>query len=218
MKHLIILTFLLIGLKSFSQSDSTIIKFSGVDNADLMEITDLLNIRLLNITCDDTLVRGKKFFISISEYKNGNVVKQDTSYSICKEETIPIQMGDKIVNMIVNLCDKITFSMQEEHYEIKLYGKLNDKDNFKLNIRHPGLKYSVVLKGDYSLRPVNSCTNRNELKIPINKKVPVLTYAPPVKALSGGFSSYCIRGEEDVESWFKTFKMKHYYVIYLRIQ
>jgi hypothetical protein len=218
MKHLLVLTFLLIGLELFSESDSTIIKFSGVDNRDLMEITELLDIQLLNITCDDTLVRGRRFFISFSEYKNGNIIKQDTSYSYCKEETIPIQMGDNIANMIVNLCDKITFSATDNHYEIKLIGKLNDKDSFKLNIRHPGLGYSVVLKGDYSLRPVNSCTNRNELKVPINKKVPIVTYAPPVKAVSGRLSSYCIQGEEDVESWFKTFKMKHYYVIYLRIQ
>jgi len=218
MKQLLIYAFLLFGLKSFSQTDSTTIKFSGVNNEDLKEITDLLDIQLINIVSDDSLMRGKRFFISISEYENGIVIKKDTSYSKCKEDIMPIQMGDRIVNVIVNLCDKITFSRQKNHYEIKLVGKLNDNNTFKLKISHPGLKYTVVLNGDYSLRPVNSCTNSKELKIPINKEVPILTYAPPVKAVSGEFSSYCIRGEENVETWFETFKMKHYYVIYLRIQ
>jgi hypothetical protein len=56
------------------------------------------------------------------------------------------------------------------------------------------------------------------MTVPINSKVPILTYAPPVKGMSGGFSSYCIQGEEDVENWYNTFNMKHYYVIYLNIQ
>lgn len=217
MKQLLIFAFLLISLKSFSQTDSTILKFSGV-NGDLLEINDLLNIQLSKIVSDDTLLRGKRFFITISEYKKGNVIKQDTSYSTCKQEIIPIQMGDQMVNMNVNLCDKISFSPQENNYEIKLIGKVNDMGNFKLNISHPGLRYSVILKGNYSLRPVNSCSNSNELKIPINKKVPILTYAPPVKPVSGVLGSYCIQGEENVEKWFETFKMKHYYVIYLKIQ
>lgn len=39
MKQLLIFAFLLISLKSFSQTDSTILKFSGV-NGDLLEINE----------------------------------------------------------------------------------------------------------------------------------------------------------------------------------
>jgi len=93
-------------------------------------------------------------------------------------------------------------------------------NQFKLNIRNPGLRYTVLFNGDkdYLLKAVNSCTNSNEMTIPINQKIPILTYAPPVKAISGGLNSYCIQGEEDVENWYDIFKMKHYYVIYLNIQ
>ena len=219
MRYISTLILLLIGLSSFSQSDSTTIAFSNVHDEDLQEMIDLLDVQFINIICDDTLMRGKKFFISISEYIDGIVVSQDTSRSKCKEEILPVQMGDKVVNIIVNLCDKITFANQYLQYKIKFIGILNG-NHFKLNIRNPGLRYTVLLNGDsdYLLKAVSSCTNSNKMKVPINKKVPILTYSPPVKAISGGFGSYCIQGEEDVENWYETFKMTHYYVIYLNIQ
>jgi len=219
MKYFLALVFLLVGWSSFSQTDTTVIKISNVNDEVLQEIIDLLDIQFINIVCDDTLMRGKKFFISTSEYRDGIVVSQDTSYAKCKEEILPIQMGDKVINMIVNLCDKITFAHQDLEYKIKVIGILND-NHFKLNIRNPGLRYTMLLNGDkdYLLKAVNSCTNKNELKIPINRKVPILTYAPPVKTISGGLGSYCIQGEEDVENWYKSFKIRHYYVFYLRIQ
>ena len=219
MRYILTLFLLLIGLASFSQTDSTIIRFSNVNDEDLQEMIDLLGIQFINVVCDDTLMLGKKFFISTSEYRDGIVVSQDTSHSKCIEEILTIQMGDKVVNMIVHLCDKITFTHQDLQYKIKMIGIMND-NNFKLNIRHPGLRYTLLFNGDndYLLKAVNSCTNSNKMTVPINKKIPILTYAPPVKAISGGLSSYCIQGEEDVENWFDTFKMRHYYVIYLKIQ
>jgi uncharacterized membrane protein len=221
MKNYITTLFLLIALSSFSQADSktTVIKFSKVDNEDLQDIIDILDIQHFNVICEDTLMRGKKYFISISEFQNGSIIKKDTSYSKCKEEVMPIQMGDKVVNVTINLCDKITFKQQDKQYKIKLTGML--KDNlFKLKICNQGIEYALALNGDddYLLKPVNSCAGTDRMTIPLNKETPILTYSPPVKSNAGGLESYCILGEEDVEHWYKTFKIAHYYVIYLRIE
>lgn len=219
MRYIFAFILLFVGLTITAQTDSTLIRFSNVNDEDLQEIIDLLDIQLINVICEDTLMRGKKFFISTSEYKDGIVVSQDTSQATCKEEILPIQMGDKLVDMIVNFCDKITFNHQALLYKIKMIGILND-NHFKLNVSHPGLRYTLQFNGDehYLLKTVNSCSNSDKLTLSVNKKIPILTYAPPVKAISGKFSSYCIQGEEDVENWHETFKMRHYYVIYLNIQ
>jgi len=68
MKTSITIFFLLITLSSFSQANSktTVIKFSKVDNEDLQDIIDILNIQHFNVVCEDTMMRGKKYFISIS--------------------------------------------------------------------------------------------------------------------------------------------------------
>jgi len=213
--------FFLIALSSFSQIDrnSTVITFSKIENDDLQAVIDILDIQHFNIVCEDTLMRGKKYFISISEFQNGHIAKKDTSYSKCKEEVIPIQMGDKVVNVAINLCDKITFKQLDKRYQIKLTGIW--KDNlFKLKICNQGIEYALVLNGgkDYLLRPVNSCAGTDKMTISLNKETPILTYSPPVKSNSGAMDSYCLLGEEDVENWYKTFKMAHYYVIYLRIE
>ena len=221
MKNYTTFFFLLISLSLFSQVDNktTVIKFSKVDNEEIQDIIDLLDIQHFNVICEDTLMRGKKYFISISEFHNGSIIKKDTSFSKCKEEVMPIQMGDKVVNVIINLCDKITFKQKDKQYKIKLIGML--KNNlFKLKICNQGIVYTLSLNGgeDYLLRPVNSCSGTDRITIPINKETPILAYSPPVKSNAGGLKSYCILGEEDVENWYKTFKIAHYYIIYLRIE
>lgn len=212
-----ILSFFTLTTACFSQKDSTKIKFLFAPK-NLRIRDELLGIQQINIQCLDKSTRGKVFYLSISEYKNGEVVRVDSSNASCGEEIMPINIGDRKVLMHINLCDKMRFSETDSVFILSLTGILKE-DIFKMQVNYPGKTTSAQLKGNdrYLLTWVNSCNGSNEIKIPLNKKVPIITYAPPVKA-DTKLNSYCIRGEEDVEKWYDTFKIDHYYVFYLIVK
>lgn len=219
MKTILTSFFLLLTVTFYAQTDSTKIKFTYLEDNDLREIIDLLDIQFLSFHCYDTLMRDKKFFVTISEYKSGNIVTKDTLNGDCDEQVYEMQIGDKLVNLHINTCEKITFLPENNSHSIKLIGKL-DEQNLKLKIRHPGVINQKILTGNknYKLRPINECDNKGYLQVPINKEIPIITYAPPAPSVSGQVNSYCILGEEDVNNWYKKFKIEHYYVIGLIIE
>ena len=220
MKNILsILILLTISGFCFSQQDSTLIRFIYPVDNDLRIRDELLGIQQINIECTDTLIRGKKFFLTISEFQNGKIINNDTTNAHCGLEIIPLKVGDKHFNIHVDICDKMSFAKSDSVYELSFIGILKN-EVFDMRVNYPGKKSKIELKGtdNYALRWVNSCSNTNEMRIPLNKKIPVLTYAPPVKSENDGYSSYCIQGESDVDSWFDSFQIEHYYVFYIEVE
>ena len=72
---------------------------------------------------------------------------------------------------------------------------------------------------NYSLRDLN-CSSSHEIKVPIDKVFPILSYTPPFKSeeSANSIGSYCMLGMEKVDKWFDKFKVKHYYIINIKIQ
>jgi hypothetical protein len=218
-KGLIFICLLAMSALCFSQQDSTLIKFLFPSNKDLRIRDKLLGIQQINIECTDNLIRGKKFFLTISEFQKGKIIRNDTSNAYCGSEVIPLKVGSNLINMHVDFCDKMSFMKTDSVYVLSIIGILKNND-FNMVINYPGKTSNISLKGNdtYELRWVNSCSGTNEMKIPINKKYPVLTYAPPVRSQNDKYNSYCIQGEANVDSWFDSFRIEHYYVFYLDVK
>lgn len=207
----------MLSVVGYCQNDSTTIKF--LLPAKELQIRDnLLGIQQLRIHCSDISAKGKVFFLSITEYKKGKAVVIDTINASCGTETVPMQLGERKVEIHINYCDKMRFSDSDSVFNLVLTGILKEK-LFKINTSYPGRNSTMTLRGNssYMLTWVNSCNGSNEMKIPLNKKIPVVTYAPPVKG-ENNLNSFCIRGEEDVEKWYETFNIEHYYIFYLMVK
>lgn len=61
----------------------------------------------LKVTGIVTDMRGKKFFLTISEFKNGKIIMNDTSNAYCGQQAFRIKTGDKTFNMHIDICDKM---------------------------------------------------------------------------------------------------------------
>jgi len=212
----IFLTFMLSAIAALSQSDSACINFNYLDK-DLSLISELSDIQYIGISCTDTNMHGKKFLLSFDEYLNGKKIMEDTSQLICKVEKIPFIMGKDTVYEIFDLCSRMKFHNDDSIFKIRFAGRLL-KDTFKLIMDYGGVKLYKLFTGDekYSLRLI-SCATGNETKIKLNQLTPLLAYTPPFET-TGGAASYCILGMEKIDDWFTKFKVKHYYVVNIKIE
>jgi len=223
MKKILFFSFLLISMTAFPQKDSTLIKFYYLNNKDLSIICELNNIQYIGISCSDLSMRGKKFLLSFDEYENGKKIKEDTTGLTCKSIKIPFIIGKDTIDYTFNDCKEAIFSEKDSVYKITFAGKL-DKDTFKLVIAYSNgaESYKRFLgNANYSLRTV-ICTPNNEVKIKLNTLTPILAYTLPFDIENTGSSysigSYCILGMENVDTWHTKFKVKHYYIINLKIE
>jgi hypothetical protein len=161
-------------------------------------------------------MHGKRFLLSFDEYLNGKKIMEDTSLLICKDDTIKF-MRDSVEfgYEIFNFCNDMTFLEEDSVYRMRFAGKLT-ADSFKLAI-YGCVNFTRKLAGkeNYSFRPV-ICTN--DLRFPINQLTPLLAYTSPFETDAKGSGSFCILGTEKVETWFEKFKVKHYYIINLKIE
>ena len=216
-KTLLLLGLIFSSIISSAQIDSTTIYYKNLENKDLKTICDLANIQVEKIHCNDTLLRGKVFNFIIKEFKKGIVNSVKNLNITAKKEQIPMVVNGKKMIYIADYTDKTGFGNSTDSLTITFAGLLNKK-KFKLNIRYPGMGTGVELKGgdNYLLKQVNSCSN-GKIRIPVNTAYPILAYTPPFDT-GKKIQSYCMLGEENVLDWYKKFKVKHYYVIYLEIR
>jgi len=216
-KILLLLTLISSSIISSAQIDSTTIYYKSLENKELKTICDLANIQVEKISCNDTLLRGKVFNFIIKEFKKGIVSSQKNLNVTARKEQIPMVVNGKNIIYIIDYTHKTGFGNSTDSLTITFAGLLNKK-KFRLNIEYPGVTFNQELKGqsNYSLRKVNSCS-QDEIKVPVNAEYPILAYTPPFDT-GTKIQSYCLLGEENVLDWYKKFKVKHYYVIYLEIK
>lgn len=201
----------------FSQIDSTMIYYRGIDNKELITICELSDIQIKKIFCKDTLLRGKVFNIIIREYKKGKI-RSEKNFNIKAEvQRIPMVINGKSIIYNIDYTDKTGFGKSTDSLTVTFAG-LWRKNNFKLNIKYPGISVTHNLKGksNYSLRPVDPCSE-SKLIVPINTEYPILAYTPPFNT-GTELLSYCILGEEDALDWYDKFNVKHYYVFFVEIK
>jgi len=206
----------MISIGAYSQTDSTTIHFFYLEK-DLSLISELNNIQYLGLSCSDIKMKGKRFLFSFDEYKNGKKINQDTSNLFCKEQRIPFVMGKDTNYLVMNFCDKKSFHQEDSIIKIRFVGKLQ-KDTFKLLIDYPSIQLSNTFIGneDYSFREI-TCSSNHDIKLKINTLTPILAYTPPFE-VGSGVGSYCLLGMEKIDSWFEKFKVRHYYIINLKIE
>ena len=219
-KLFLILTVLSNVLTGLSQMDSTFILskyIENADNADLMNMCELTDIQIQKIYCEDALLKGKVFNILIKEFKNGKINSTFSSNINSQKHRYPIVMYSDTLFCEFNFAEKAGSRDSTKSVIITFAGILQ-KDKFKLKIGYPGLNTIVEFKGksNNSLRIANSCSS-NKMKVPINTEYPILAYSPPFDSGSN-MQSYCLLGEENIHDWYKKFRVKHYYAIYLEIK
>jgi hypothetical protein len=216
-KLFLVLTVLSNVLAGFAQTDSTFIYTKHIEDKDLMNICELTDIQIQKIYCEDTLLKGKVFNIVIKEFKKGKINSTFNININSQKQRFPIVMNGDTVFYEINFAEKAGFGDATKSVTVTFAGILK-KDKFKLKIGYPGLNTMVELKGksNYSLRIANSCSS-NKMKVPINTEYPILAYSPPFDTGSN-MQSYCLLGEENIHEWYKKFKVKHYYGIYLIIK
>ena len=215
-KIFMILTVLSNVLTGLSQMDSTFIYSKHIEDKDLINICELSDIQIQKIYCEDTLLKGKVFNFLIKEFKKGKI-SSTFNLNINSKKTFSIVRNRDTMFYEINFADQAGFGDSTKSLTITFAGILK-KDKFKLKIGYPGLNTFVELKGksNYSLRIANSCSS-SKMKVPINTEYPILAYSPPFDSGSN-MQSYCLLGEENIHDWYKKFKVKHYYAIYLVIK
>lgn len=216
-RTLLLLSFVSLSIIGFAQIDSTTIYIKGIENEELKIISNLANIQVEKIYCNDTLLRGKVFNFIIKEFKNGIIISNNNLNIEARKEQIPIVVNGKKIIYNIDYTSETGFGNSTNSLTITFAGLLSQK-KFKLHIKYPGMGIYKELKGDenYLLKIANSCSE-NKMRVPVNVEYPILAYTPP---LSTGtiLNSYCLLGEENVLDWYKKFKVKHYYIIYLEIK
>jgi len=216
-KILLLLSFVSLSIIGYAQTDSTTIYIKGIENDELKIISDLANIQVQKIYCNDTLLRGKVFNFIIKEFKNGIIISNDNLNIVAKKEQIPMVVNGKNIIYNIDYVSQTGFGNSTNSLTITFAGLLSQK-KFKLHIKYPGMGISREIKGDenYLLKIANSCSE-NKIRVPVNVEYPILAYTPPFDT-GTKLNSYCMLGEENVLDWYKKFKVKHYYVIYLEIK
>lgn len=162
-------------------------------------------------------MKGKHFFLSIAEYKLGNLIKIDSLGISGIEKRIPIINSKDTMIYILNNTDKIRYDMINTNFKIMVGGKLVE-DSLNLMIKYPGMGIMRKLKESerYRLREVQQCGN-HRLGIALNKRIPILAYTSPFE-MGAGRNSYCLLADELPEMWHEKFKVKHYYLFFLEIK
>lgn len=216
MKLLIVILCFLTTQSVFSQSDSVLIKSEYLEN-ELAIVSELSDIQFIRLTCSDTLMRGKHFLFEIDEFENGSIIKQDTSAFDCTALKFPMVVGTDTIIHEFKPCESKKFDEKDSVYKIIFAGRLQN-DSFKLSTQYPRLKTTKKLKGkqNYSLRAIH-CSQIDQIKVKLNEITPILAYTPPFDS-GNGANDYCILGTEKIESWYKKFKVKHFYIIKLKIE
>ncbi|MEY2829840.1 MAG: hypothetical protein RIQ33_1698 [Bacteroidota bacterium] len=216
MKLNLFIFFILLSLAAKAKSDSATVFFT-YPNEETMLLNQLNDIKYINIICKDKKAKGCHFFLSVDEYKNGKLNKLDKYSDTCIPETIMFLVGKDTVREKIDLCDKITFGEKDSVFKITIAGKLNGR-KFRMIQNFPAMSTEVELKAknDFTLKEIN-CINDGEMKMALNQTTAILSFSPPFKSESGSASSYCILGTEEVNKWYQKFKVKHYYIINLKI-
>jgi hypothetical protein len=215
MKILIIISIFLIAARAYSQQDSTTIKFKYLGN-ELSIIADLSDIQYVEAICSDTNMHGKRFMLSFEEYLNGKKINENNSLMDTTDHTIPYVVGNDSIYKTDNIADNLIFDEHDSIHKIIFAGKLQN-DTFRMKIEC-GLEVDYKMTGDknYSLRDINFSGNEG-IRVAINKLTPIVAYSPPLEN-SEGDKYYCILGSEKVDIWYEKFKLKHYYIINLKIE
>jgi len=215
-KLFFILLLSLLNINVYSQNDSTIIQYSYIEDQDLIMMNELNGIQMISVSCSDTLMKGKRFFITIEEYNLGKLSKTD-SLVTCKIVKYPVVIGADTIFYKFNMCDRIVYNNVSREFKIRLGGKLQN-DSLNLKINYPRLGLIKKLKGteNYLFKKLQPSVN-GKIKIKLDTKTPIIAYTGPSKA-SSGYDSYCMLDNELAEVWYEKFKVKHFYIFYLEIK
>jgi hypothetical protein len=217
MRKLILIVLVLLNINAYSQKDSTLIQFNYLENEDLRLMNELNGIQMFTLSCSDTLMKGKRFILSIREYNLGKLSKIDSLGLICEKKEIPVVVGTDTMIYEFNICDQITYKDISKEFKIKFAGKFQN-DSLHLIIRYPNLGLNKKLKGgeNYLFRETQAQVN-GKTKISLNSEIPIFAYTGPFEGGSG-FNSYCMLNNEPPEIWYDKFKVMHYYLFYLEIK
>ena len=217
-RHLLHFTFcfVIIPFMTIAQSDSTLIHFKYVSDPDLKISNELNGIQSISIVCNDTLLHGKKFILTMQEYKTGKMVGGNNFGIRNEDQEVRVFNGKDSITISLNTASKVEFSKKDSVMLISVAGKI-ETNKFKLLVNYPHINFKTDLSGDelYSLREIH-CTSDDQLKLPLHQKVPVLAYTPPFNTGNGG-NSYCILGMEECDKWYEKFKVEHYYIFLLEV-
>lgn len=224
MKKLLIifLIFLLATVILYSQTpDSTDINIkTGFNDKEIGLMSQILNLEKITLTFSDTAMIGKKFMLTQVEYIDGEKVS-DKPFVKCGEESKTIVVGgDTIIYLLGDMCDKMKFRSEDSVLIIHFLCDNSKEDKARIIVRYPPIFFEIEIEKkvdeNYSLRDVLACGSYSG-KVPVNKKIPIIAYAPPFD-MGGGAKGYCILNLKPVEEWHKYYKLKHYVVFYLEIK
>ncbi len=217
MKNLFItLLSLLTMTPSIAQVDSTIVKYSSIENEDIRAINMLNGIQFLRIECEDVKMKNKKFLLYLDEFKLGEKVNSDTVFN-CTNTKYPVIIGQDTMIYYINPCSRARFPEEKNKFTIRLAAKY-ENDSLSLNINYPNVisDYRLGATKRYSLRPLGNLQDMKKT-IEIGKKTPIVTYTPPYK-MSSNINSYCTLSQDSPNLWYTKYDIDHFYVISLKIE
>lgn len=217
MKKLFLILLTLIPVWLFAQPDSTVISFSHVDDPDLQLVCGLEGIQIIKLKSSDKSLEGKVINFRIDECRKGKVVRVRDFDLKNEDQDIQLEVNGKPLNYALNDINYAGYNGERDSLQITFSGK-QKRGVFKLTIQFPGsfLFHTMKGKSNYRLRRVHPSASK-KLTVPIGKAYPVLAYSQPFESGSS-FQSYCLLDEENVGNWYRKYKVKHYYVIYLEIK
>ncbi|MBI5325725.1 MAG: hypothetical protein HZB41_10735 [Ignavibacteriae bacterium] len=226
MKHcvlicLIISLFRLTNFTLLAKPDSTEINIQvGFKDSETKLLADLINVEKISVSFSDSNLIGKKFIISQIEYINGEKKKENPLFE-CGKDTINMKIGDDTIPYYISdPCEKTKYKENDTLYTINFLCDNSEDSSARIHIHYSGFFFDFHISKKenslYMLRDLFVCGDYKG-NIPVNKKIPIITFAPPFE-MGGGASNYCILNMKPVEEWHKYYKLNHYVVFYLEIK
>ncbi|OGU37823.1 MAG: hypothetical protein A2X61_01720 [Ignavibacteria bacterium GWB2_35_12] len=213
--------FLFTSLVLFAKPDSTEINIKvGFKDSETNLLADLINVEKITVSFSDSNLIGKKFMLSQVEYINGEK-KEDKALIKCGKDTIKMVIGeDTVYHILSDLCDRATYQEDDTLFMIHFLCDNSEDSSARIQIKYPGFFFDYPLPKKeeigYMLRDLFVCSDYKGM-FPFNKKIPIITFAPPFD-VGNGAKDYCILTNKPVEEWNKYYKLNHYVVFYLEIK
>lgn len=219
MKAFISLCLFILSSYAYAQQDSALLVYHIEENQKTQMLYHLMGVNYYGLTCADTALRGKLFFVSIDEYQKGNKTHHFDLGLTEGIDTIKMVNGSgEAFYYLMDHSEHARYPVNNKEYIMDLMSK-NYGDSTDVLIYLPNIHIPIKLKGniEYQLRNINPCGSSDSIRIPLSVATPILAFTPGF-ALNNGGMYYCALGLKDVKDWYKEYKIEHYYVFNLLVK
>lgn len=216
MKFKTVFVILLFPLIGFTQNTITL-SYKSPKTQETRVYNTLNGIITLSVICKDESAKTKHFLIKREAYVNGENIKTENIIS-CKVVEYPIIQENDTSYYRLNFCDRIEFLKSKDEQKI-VFGAKFENDSIHTIVNYPTISRDNTLKGEknYIFKPLQEIDSNKTFTIQEGKFYPIIALTPPAK-IGDEFASYCLINSQEPKNFYEEYKIKRYYIYYLKVE